>query len=394
MKFIMHTPLTTLPFGPRTIILTAILTFIAVLPMAAQNDKGKTVTYKTYIYTSDELGSEISKLNDQRDSSRGYLGDLFSAAGHSVKGLAGGYVTSFFDMGVNAIGSLITRNRRLKKEWEEAVKKENVFQTRISTVSEMSDFYDAPSFDGAMDPKGMRFDGIGCLRMDGNDTLFSVSLHIDRTKLYRIINHSKFELVLDTLILSPKRSNLPNTQLSIPYSFEERKDFTLSMDITISSSWMNEVVQLQKNVELGQFNINIPVDPSLLDADGFLRYTRQADAAPRYKVTGECFIVPRSYMGFRDEKENFKDSWGTGEYKLSIDLKESCDVTEQYRANWKADYKHRKEMTKKNLSLLERTWQVVSKQDWNEITHSWVITTLQAPADIISNDFINKLGLE
>ena len=331
MKFIMHTPLTTLPFGPRTIILTAILTFIAVLPMAAQNDKGKTVTYKTYIYTSDELGSEISKLNDQRDSSRGYLGDLFSAAGHSVKGLAGGYVTSFFDMGVNAIGSLITRNRRLKKEWEEAVKKENVFQTRISTVSEMSDFYDAPSFDGAMDPKGMRFDGIGCLRMDGNDTLFYVSLHIDRTKLYRIINHSKFELVLDTLILSPKRSNLPNTQLSIPYSFEERKDFTLSMDITISSSWMNEVVQLQKNVELGQFNINIPVDPSLLDADGFLRYTRQADAAPRYKVTGECFIVPRSYMGFRDEKENFKDSWGTGEYKLSIDLKESCDVTSTAR---------------------------------------------------------------
>ena len=230
--------------------------------------------------------------------------------------------------------------------------------------------------------------------MDGNDTLFYVSLHIDRTKLYRIINHSKFELVLDTLILSPKRSNLPNTQLNIPYSFEERKDFTLSMDITISSSWMNEVVQLQKNVELGQFNINIPVDPSLLGADGFLRYTRQADAAPRYKVTGECFIVPRSYMGFRDEKENFKDSWGTGEYKLSIDLKESCDVTEQYRANWKADYKHRKEMTKKNLSLLERTWQVVSKQDWNEITHSWVITTLQAPADIISNDFINKLGLE
>ncbi len=394
MKVIMHTPLTTLPKGLRTILLTAVLAFAAVSPIMAQGDKGKPVTYTTYIYTNDELGSEISKLNDERDSSRGYLGDLFSAAGHSVKGLAGGYVTSFFDMGVNAIGALITRNSRMKKEWEEAVKKENVFQTRISTVSEMSDFYDAPSFDGAMDPKGMRFDGIGCLRMDGNDTLFYVSLHIDRTKLYRIINHSKFELVLDTLILSPKRSNLPNTQLSIPYSFEERKDFTLSMDITISSSWMNEVVQLQKNVELGQFNINIPVDPSLLDADGFLRYTRRAGAAPRYKVTGECFIVPRSYMGFRDEKENFKDSWGTGEYKLAIDIKESCDVTEQYRANWKADYKHRKEMTKKNLSLLERTWQVVSKQDWNEITHSWVITTLQAPADIISNDFINKLGLE
>ena len=383
-----HTPLGT------TLVLAAILLVMGTADAMGQENQAKAVTYKTYIYTSEQLGSEISKLNDERDSSRGYLGDLFSATGNSLKGLAGGYVTSFFDMGVNAIGALVTRNKRLKKEWEEAIKKENVFQTKITTVSEMSDFYDAPSFDGAMDPKGMRFDGIGCLRTDGRDTLFYVSLHIDRSKLYRIINHSKFELVLDTLILSPKRSNLPNTQLSIPYSFEERKDFTLSMDIALTSSWMNEVVQLQKNVELGRFNINIPVSPNLLDADGFLRYTRQAGAPPRYKVTGECFIVPRSYMGFRDEKENFKDSWGTGEYKLTIDIKESCDVTDQYRANWKADYKRRKEMTKKNIGLLERTWQVVSKQDWNEITQSWVITTLQAPAEYISNDFIDKLGLK
>ncbi len=367
---------------------------IALTPSAHAQEQKQPITYKTYIYTSDELGSEISKLNDERDSSRGYLGDLFSATGNSVKGLAGGYVSSFFDMGVNAIGALVTRNKRMRKEWEEAVKKENVFQTRITTVSEMSDFYDAPSFDGAMDPKGMRFDGIGCLRTEGSDTLFYVSFHIDRSKLYRIINHSKFELVLDTLILSPKRSNLPNTQLSIPYSFEERKNFTLSMDISIISSWMNEVVQLQKDVELGRFGINIPVDPSLLDKDGFLRYTHHEGEAPRYKVTGECFIVPRSYMGFRDERDNFKDSWGTGEYKLAIDIKESCDVTEQYRANWKADYKRRKEQTKKNIGLLERTWQMVSKQDWNEITHQWVITTLQAPADYMSKDFIDKLDLE
>ena len=356
--------------------------------------QAQTVTYKTYIYTSEELGSEISKLNDERDSSRGYLGDLFSSASGAAKGIAGGYIASFIDLGVNTIGSLLTRNSRRKKEWEEAVKKENVFQTKITTVSEMSDFYDAPSFDGAMDPKGMRFDGIGCMRMEGNDTLFYASFHIDRSKLHRIINHSKFELVLDTLILSPQHSNLPNTQLSIPYSFEERKNFTLSMDITVSSSWMNEIVQLQKNQELGKFNLNIPVSPEMLDSEGFLRYVRHGDEAPRYKVSGECFIVPRSYMGFRDEKENFKDSWGTGEYKLAIDIKESCEVTDQYRANWKADYKHRKEMSKKDIGLLERSWQVVSKQDWNEITRSWVITTLKAPADYISKDVIDKLDLK
>ena len=100
-------------------------------------------------------------------------------------------------------------------------------------------------------------------------------------------------------------------------------------------------------------------------------------------------------MGFRDERDNFKDCWGTGEYKLTISIKESCDVTEQYRANWKNDYKHRKEMAKKGkeMGLLEQSWQIVSKQDWNEITKSWVITTLKAPSKYISTDLINRLGI-
>ena len=385
----------------RQAALTLLMSTLLLMPfvsttLSAQEKSDKVVEYKTFIYTSDDLANDISKLNDERDSSRGYLGDLFSATTGAMKGLAGGYVTSFIDMGVSAIGALVTRNARHKKEWEEAVKKENVYQTVINSVSEMSDFYDSPSFDGAMDPKGMRFDGIGCLRKEGNDTMFYISCHIDRDKLHRIINHSKFELVVDTLILSPTHSNLPNTQLSIPYSFEERKDYTLSMDITISSSWMNEIVQLQKNQELGSFHINVPVDPQVLDSKGFLHYVRHGDEAPRYRVMGECFIVPRSYMGFRDERDNFKDCWGTGEYKLAVTIKESCEVTEQYRANWKNDYKHRKEMAKKGreLGLLEQSWQMVSKQKWDEITQSWVITTLKAPAKIISQDLIDRMGLE
>ncbi len=372
-----------------------VMMLLGVTDVNAQGTSDKVTVYETFVYTSDQLANDISKLNDERDSSRGYLGDLFTATTGSMKGIASGYVTSFIDLGVSAIGALVTRNARHKKEWEEAVKKENVYQTVINSVSEMSDFYDAPSFDGAMDPKGMRFDGIGCLRKDGSDTTFYISCHIDRSKLYRTINHSKFELVLDTLILSPTHSNLPNTQLSIPFSFEDRKNFTLSMDINISSSWMNEIVQLQKNQELGSFHINIPVDPNVLDSKGFLRYVRHQDEAPKYRVLGECFIVPRSYMGFRDERDNFKDCWGTGEYKLSVIINESCEVTDQYRANWKNDYKYRKEMTQKNkeLGLLEQTWQVVSKQNWNEITQSWVITTLKAPAKIISNDLIDRMGL-
>ncbi len=373
------------------------LFLLLTLCIAALHVSAQQIEYKTFVYTNDELANAISKLNDERDTSRGYLGDIFSATTNSMKGLASGYVTSFFDLGVNAIGALVTKRSRMKKEWEEAIKKENVYQTAINSVSELSDFYDDTSFDGAMDPKGMRFDGIGCLRMEGNDTMFYISCHINRDKLYRIINHSKFELVLDTLILSPKHSNLPNnTELHIPYSFEERKNFALKMDITITSSWMNEIVQLQKNQELGTFTINIPVDEKLLDANGFLRYVRHEGETSKYHVMGECFIVPRSYMGYRDEKDNFKDCWGTGEYKLTVNIKESCDVTDQYRANWKADYKRRKEMAKKNheMGIVEQSWQVISNQKWDEITQSWVITTLKAPASYMSKDLIDKLGLE
>ena len=354
--------------------------------------KAQGVEYQTFIYTSDELADEIAKQSEELGTSRGYLGDLFNVSKEAVKGIASGYVTSFIDLGVNAIGALLTRNSRLKEEWEETVKQENVYQTQISTVSEVNDFYKQTSFDGAMDPKGMRFDGIGCLRKENKDTVFYISCHIDRSKINRIINHSKFELVLDTLIISPTHSNLPNSSLDIPFSFEERKNFTLSMNIKLLSSWMNEIVQLQKNQELGEFSINIPVDQSVLDNKGYLRYVRNANDVPAYKVLGESFIVPRSYMGYRDENDNYKNSWGTGEYKLDITLKETCDVTDQYRSKWKEDRKRRKEMQPKE-KFFASSWQTISNQRWDELTKSWVITTLKAPASIITKDVIDKLGL-
>lgn len=351
------------------------------------------VEFKTFIYTSNDLGEEIarhSELVNRKD--RGYLGDLFNASKESLKGIASGYVTSFIDLGVNAIGSLLTRNARLKEEWEETVKAENIYKTKISTVSEINDFYKDASFEGAMDPKGMRFDGIGCLRLEDNDTVFYLSCHIDRSKIDRIVKHSKFELVLDTLIVSPTHSNLPNTYLDLPYSFAERDNFTLSMNIKLISSWMNEIVQLQKNQELGAFVLNVPVDPEELDEKGFLRYVRNRDEEPTYKIVGESFIVPRSYMGYRDKDDNYKNIWGTGEYKLEIELKETCDVTEQYRENWKKDRKRRKKLMEKE-SIWENGWQTISNQRWDELAQSWVITTLQAPAGIITKDVIDKLGL-
>ena len=74
-------------------------------------------------------------------------------------------------------------------------------------------------------------------------------------------------------------------------------------------------------------------------------------------------------------------------------LRETCDVTPQYRANWKQDRKRRKKLQPKE-GFLNTTWQTISNQRWDELTQSWIITTLQAPAGIITQDVIDKLGLE
>ena len=148
----------------------------------------QTVEYQMFIYTDNNLSKEIQAV--QVASRQKGIEDMFNAGKDAIKGIASGYVTSVVDLGVNAIASLVTRNARLKAEWEDMVQKENMYTTKISTVSEVNDFYSIPSSQGAMDPIGMKFNGIGCLRKEGQDTVFYVSCHIDKNKLERIINHS------------------------------------------------------------------------------------------------------------------------------------------------------------------------------------------------------------
>ena len=348
--------------------------------------------YKTFIYTSDDLGDEIQKANESQDESRRFDLDLLNAAVGAAKGIGSGYVTAFIEMGVNAIGNLITRNARMQKEWEETVKAENKWTTTISSLQDVKDFYRKPSTAGALEPLNMNFDGIGCLRMDGQDTVFFISCHIDRDKLNRIVNHSKFELVLDTLVINPSRSNLPNTPLPLEFSFDERGNFNLGMNIVLTSSWFTDAIELHSDAKLGEFSISIPVTKEDVDSLGYLRYIRAKGEPSKYPIVGESFIVPRSYMGYRDNNGRYKNIWGTGQYKLDIELVETCDITPEYRANWKADKKKRKKMTPSD-GFLTTVWKTISNQQWDELTRSWVITTLMAPANVLSNELINQMGL-
>lgn len=369
-------------------------------PNAAANAE-QVQQFKTIIYTSNNLSNKILEENKLQDAlekrgqepNRRFFSELYSSSVNAAKGIGGGYVTSFVDLGVNAVASLITRNSRLQQEWEQTVAAENNWSMQIQTIQDVKDFYKKPSINGALDPKDMMFNGIGCLRMEGTDTVFFVSCHIDQTKLNRIVNHSKFQLVLDTLKISPRHSHLPNTQLPIDYSYSERTNFNLSVNAKLYSSWFTDAIEMHNNAQLGEFTISIPVKTGDLNSDGYLYYVRKDNEPSKYEIVGESFIVPRSYMGYQDSEGNYNNIWGTGQYKLDITLSETCDVTDAYRKNWKDDRKRRSDMQPKN-GFFATAWQTVSKQKWDDISKQWVITTLSAPAGVISNELIDKMGLE
>jgi hypothetical protein len=272
------------------------------------SQKGRITKYETFIYTSDNLDRLIQKEYNNADGSRGFLSDLLGASVNAGKGIAGGYVSSFIDMGVGAIAGLITQNSANKLKWEEIVKEENRYEETISTVESINNFYSKPSFDGPLDPQGMTFNGIGCLRTEGNDTVFFISCHIDQTKINRIVNHSKFELSLDTLIINPYHCDLPNSTFDNKFSFDKRKNLQITLEMHIFSSWMTVLPDLQKNQELGSFTISVPINPADLNEKGELRYARKEGEAQPYKIVGESFIIPRSFMGYRDKADNtYKD---------------------------------------------------------------------------------------
>lgn len=363
-----------------------------VIPLMAQTKK-----YTAFIYTDDGLTAQIQEYSDhiRKGNTRGSFGDmLWEATLNAAKGIGSGYVTSVVNFGVQTIAGLITRKERIHEEWEQTVNAENVFQTQIRTISGLNDFYSTTSMAGPMDPAGMRFNGIGVVRKQGEDTLFYISLHVDRSKINRIVEHSKFELVLDTLIVSPTHSNLPNSSFDTVFRWEDRQNYIMNLHLTVSSSWMNEITQIFRDEQLGEFTINIPVRRDDLDSNGFLRYVRHDKEAPKYKVVGDSFVVPRSYSGYLDSNGEAHPVWGTGEYQIALDITEKCGLTERYLDNWKRNRELRMKKASEGKNYFTSSWQFITSQDWDEITHSWVITILQAPADIISDKLIEEMELK
>ena len=321
------------------------------------------------------------ELASAGDESRGVLNDTYNVLKAQSVGLMSSTVSSVISMGVDL---LFNAFKSKKEDWRKAVEKENVFEKEISTIESVNDFYSQVSTTSAMDPSGMSFNGFSCMQMRGPDTVLYMSCHLKDSELalQNIIRHSKFELELDTLVFQPQYCDLPNEHTPFSsreqhFSFDDRGALNLEIDTKITSSWINQAIQVYNDQQLGEFFMKVPINKKDLDSNGVFRFIRgrAANKVDDIEMVGECFIVPRSYIGVRDAECNYSDCWGTGQYMVKMHLKETCTITRQFEQNWKSDWNRRKQRGKGVLYQMKQT----VKQNLIQNGRKCLVSVLETP---------------
>ena len=320
--------------------------------------------------------NRITEAADKIKASGGNTRGVFKDIGMSM--LSGG-VSGLVDVVVTETMNLIQYKKNQRQKWYAMIQNECNYTDSISSVKGLNDFYTEKSENGALDPSNINFDGISLRAMRNGQEVLYLSCHIDTTRLDHMFNHSKFYLVLDTMIFHPYACHLPNLQANgidartaseserdNRFSFDERRNLTVGMEMVLSSSWINEAVMVMDNVELGRFRLTVNIDR---ETDTFIYSRRQIEANRKARlntdttfvnVEGDCFVVPRSYMPLAEKR-----MWGTGEYNVKVKLRESCQWNNDEERNkkmkeWYKDYKQLRKMQRKGSlagEYLKTVWQ-------------------------------------
>lgn len=288
-----------------------------------------------------------------RSQDRSTFGDISNSM------LSGGVSAIVNVIGTEIINLTKVRSKQ-KKAWMEMRQKECTFVDSLQSVKGQSDFYSQQSAYGPLDPSNMNFDGITLQANRNGKEVLRMVCHIDTTMLNHLFLHSKFHLVVDTIVFHPYQSFLPNLKANrimqpkkgeasqdeldywntiSQFSFDEYSSPTVNIRMDIYSSWINELVQVYQNVKLGSFNVSIPIDKKDLKDSVYVYIREKAIAEHRQPInmSGDCFIIPRSYMPVSANQP----SWGTGEYKMKVVISQNCryNPEEGRSKNWHRDYK-------------------------------------------------------
>ena len=284
---------------------------------------------------SSQLKKEIN-----RSGSRGIAEDLFN----SYRKTAGDIFTDAATRAVNVAVNYAVDNVRSKRgKWEKAVNNECRFSKDLKMLSEIHHFYKEVSNIGPMDPTGMIFDGFSCSQDitvgQESQNVFKVvcKVRTDSLGIQSMASDSRFMLYVDEVAFNPYLCDLPNDSLDnvdlrIPFDFQKRKDLKLKIRATVSSTWMNQILQITRDQVLGTFDIEVAIDPAYVKTDStgasvfHYKYAPNNPANRLVKVKGDSFLVPRSYVASKADG----DIWGMGQYKVDLIVSESCSINRDY----------------------------------------------------------------
>lgn len=360
---------------------------------------------KVIVYENPQSPLVVRKNN--ADGTKGFGADLWQAVRTKYVSTATGLVGEMSSDVITATVDVLTEAFRSKKEdWRTMVKQECTYEMEIPMNESVRDFYGANSYRGAMDPDSIIFDGFGCnqsmilTQQVGDSTIsreipiidMKCSIRKDSVGLARMFHHGKFEVVLDYVKVNPYLCNLPNVVLSqdeldaaIPFDFARRNNFKLTLTADIKSSWINEAILLNQNEKLGTFNIDITIpDSTYLQQDGnglgYFVYERpgfsdrqlteaeeayNARVAKKIRVSGESFLVPRTFIGY-DETKGYRSVWGTGMYSIEMKLRETCDINLDYYIDQNP---RQSASSRRNRSSSKQHWNNHWRQEWNVMRH-------------------------
>lgn len=229
-----------------------------------------------------------------------------------------------------------------RERWYSAAQEQCHYHQVLTSESDIDDFYAAPSTKGAMDPENLKFEGFGCKNyielIDApgqgvNVFYIFCKMRRDSIGINHIVNHSKFMVEVDTLIFIPKYCNLPNDPTGNSknrFSFDKRDNLTMTLHARLFSSWMNQATMITDNKQLGEFTVRVKIDKNKINERGEFIYDKNdPDFQKLITIEGDSYIVPRSYTSTTDA-QNYQPSWGTGQYRIEMELSEDCDIVDSY----------------------------------------------------------------
>lgn len=356
---------------------TALLALLAGSAQAQRDDNfGHNVLanhqYHVYVYEN-ERPVDITKGRSLAASRGSFAAEGWKQLRNSYSGTALGLVTSASqNLLTGAVNLLVDAVRSKKTDWQKQLRTDCRFTKTLLMQNTITDFYGSTSTRGAFDPDSIIFNGFACMqdiaykvKHEGREVSATLpvlqvrcSLRDDAHGLMRMLNHGKFEVWVDSVRIDPAVCNLPNDSLTerqlcyrTPFDFQRRKNLRLQLEATFTSSWVNEAVMLATDQQLGTFTVTVAIpDSTYLRHDGgaddgcFVFHRLDSAAIARLSkaeradyerraacvtVVGDCFLVPRSFIGSND-MQTYAPVWGTGQYKVNMTLTESCDINDAF----------------------------------------------------------------